>query len=195
MDQILKSIKSYCYVYDQKHDIYWNNASFVLKAVYEDGNMIKYVSEILMNDKKFILKALKINTYVFFKRLSEEFRNDKEIVFEALKNYPWVLNYLSEEFRNDKEFVLLALKSDPWVLVSASQELQNNKDFILEAIKIQGRTLEYTSPEMKSNKKLRIAAIKKIYFFDFIKFKKDNHIIQFGRKIILDSFLNTLEFY
>ena len=93
-----------------------------------DGKSLEYASDILKNDKQFILKAVKQNGFYLY--------------------------YTSNHLKNDKEIVLAAVIQIGAALIFASTLLHNNKEFILECVKQNSHVLQYIQdkPISKSNR-------------------------------------------
>ena len=102
-----------CEVLEEIDKKWFDNENVMLAAVkYCDGEVLKYVSDRLKNDKNFLLKAIEINEYEF-ENLDEKFKKDEEFILKAIKNNGLILRYLDSKFKKDKEIVLEAIKNTP----------------------------------------------------------------------------------
>jgi hypothetical protein len=108
------------------------NKEFLLKAV--KSNAMKQIPKgMFMNEKEFVLKLVQIKG-IMLKFASENLRDDKEIVLGAVGNWN-SLSYASERLRNDEEVVLQTVKLFPSCIHFIKDNLQTN-EFLIKAIRL-----------------------------------------------------------
>lgn len=86
------AIISYCPYFSDDWDV-------ALKAIKENGDSLKYVSDRLKNNKKLVLKALKDNMFAL-NHLSENLRNDKEVAIFCITKNENNLSHFSQEVKD-----------------------------------------------------------------------------------------------
>jgi len=144
------------YISDELYEM----REIVLKAVRSNGSSIRYISDTFINDKEIILEAVKNNGNAL-KYVSEKYRNDREIVLQAVSNDGRVLKYVSDELRNDKNIILAAIRNDGRAFVYISSRFLSDDQVVLEAVKNHGHTLRYVPESFCDNKDLILQVVKK----------------------------------
>ena len=134
-----------------------------------------------------------------FDNVSKELLNNKKFVLKILRIDGCLLRYVPYEFQNDKEIVLEAIRDNGYNLECASYEIRNDKKIVAISLKTNGYSLEHASEKLQSNKKLILMALKELYFVDHIKFKENNKkftdVIHFDMIRTKKSFSKILKFY
>lgn len=144
----------------------WENKNKVLKAVKEDGLLLKYASETL--------------------------RNDRELVIEAIKNNDWALEFASDELKKDFLICVMAClkKSNKNLMRFISPELKSNRYFILTLVLEDISFFSYCDKSLKADKEFILEVIKRgkksasynIYTYISKTLRKDKDIIFEGIK-------------
>jgi hypothetical protein len=83
----------------------------IKKAILNDANSFRFISESIKNDKSFILELVSINGDIL-SELSNDLKNDKEIVRHAMMQDISALAYATDRLRNDKEFIFNVLNEN-----------------------------------------------------------------------------------
>ena len=94
---------------------------------------LQVASEELKRDRDFVLEAVKQNCNAI-KYASEELKNDREIVLEAVKQNSRVLKYISEKLRNDRKFILEVVKNGI-IPSSLPNKYHDDDEIMFESIK------------------------------------------------------------
>jgi hypothetical protein len=124
---------------------------------------LKFVSEDLRNNKKFIASLLTfysptqlvenkewLNDEEFahlivdkegvkLNDLSETLRKNKDIVFKAAIYKISSFYYAHDDLKNDKDFIKSLVYKNTYIFSYASDDLRNNKDFFLECVNINNK--------------------------------------------------------
>jgi hypothetical protein len=132
------------------------------------GDLLNNVSSKLLEDRKFLIKALSTNGFLL-SQLTDEQRNDKELVLAAINQYGATLEYASDELRANKEVVMKAVHNDCAALQYASVDLQKDREIVIEAVNQVGdffffHGLQYSEEELEnvlSDKEIVMTAVKK----------------------------------
>lgn len=185
---------------DDKKD----NEEYMLKLIRKDYFNIRFASDRLKNDSKFILNAMKINDmgHHCLAFASDELKSDKKFmlkVFKKIGNYTFAFaserlkcdkefilkllefnyldfSYVNYELRKDKEFMMKAISKNAETIEFADYELRNDKEFVLQAIKINPLCFVYASDELKNNKEFMLQAI-----------DEDVAVIEYAKDIFRDD--------
>ena len=110
---------------------------FLLKALKEDGQLLKRAAKTLQADREVVLVAVK----AFGRALqyaAEPLQADREIVLAAVKRscaisvrapiQTWLLKHAPKSIKSDREIVFAAVKEDPGALNESSEELQQDEE-------------------------------------------------------------------
>lgn len=140
-DHILSEQKKYAELYAELH----NNRELLLERIknYPNGEWLRYASDELKNDKKFILSIVGQPSMVamgdYLKYASDELKDDITVVLSAVTassySFSSALRYASQRLRDNREVVLAAVKNDGSMIRYASMRLQNNREVVLNAVK------------------------------------------------------------
>jgi len=157
----------------------------VLYADYEDEyyEPKDILDKELLNDKEFIIKALK--TYTFgLHSLNSEFYNDKDIAKVILKLNPYAYkNQLGNEIKKDEEIVLLVLKREPLLIIDADDKILNNKN-IIDQIDFLNRNLLFNGCEVFKNYPYILEKIKEGIHKDI---KENEHVLSHFHNNIMND--------
>lgn len=100
-------------------NILLSDRDWILKAVIIHRTIFKYISPSLQYDREYVLKLVKANGLIL-KYLHEDFRNDEVIAYEAIVQNPHAIKYLGNNLRvlrNNKIFAYKIYRySDQWCL-------------------------------------------------------------------------------
>jgi hypothetical protein len=89
-----------------------NSKLFMENAIeckYGFHDIDKFIPNNLLNDRSFILKAIRKNPKIYLKLTSNELKNNLDIVELSLRCSPYLYNQLNEELRKDYELFLIAI--------------------------------------------------------------------------------------
>ena len=102
---------------------------------------IRYASDRLKNNKKFVLKYIN--------------KSNKNDIYE--------LNYISNRLKNDYDVMLQSINKNPTNIIYASDKLKDNDKFMLQTINEWYNSLEYASDRLKDDDKFMFQSINKSY--------------------------------
>lgn len=161
---MLKAIKEDGFLINYASEELKNDTDLILGALEEtrNGEILKDVSEELRGNKEFMIKAVE-QSFEGLKFASKELQNDKEVVLKAVQHAPSEFVYASENLKNDKEFMLELLQCSNisgLALEYASEELKRDKDVVLTAVKTNGGALEYASEELQNDKEVVLVGVR-----------------------------------
>lgn len=140
----------------------WNDRKQVIKTMQIYGDYLEYAPEEIKDDEIVVLEAIKSYPYAI-KYSSQRLRSNKKFVMQA-SQIGYTLEYVSEKLRDNKRIVLNSVKLNGNSLKYASDRLKNNKKIVLEAIKYDGAIIEFASERLRNNKKIALKAIKNNYY-------------------------------
>lgn len=161
LNLILKYIYLYCDI-----DLYrlipdkMNDYNFVMNAVINNGNALKYASDELKDNYNIVLEAIKSSCFAI-EFASNRLKNYKNIILEAVKKSGCLLYYASEKLKNNKKIVLEAVSNNGYSLSYASNRLQNDKKVVIKALESSNISFAYSSYKIRSNKNIALLAVKK----------------------------------
>ena len=144
-----------------------------------NGDVLKYASMELRDDKDVVLSAVKKNGWSL-SYASDRQADDKDIVLSAVKKYWGAWEAASPRLRKDKDVVIEGIKNNIYLLNNVSFDLVDDKEFMLRAISIDALAYRYVSERLKNDRDLIVAAVKKdgMIIKDLpSKFKDDKEII------------------
>ena len=132
------------------------------------------VPEVLLYDKEFILAAVKENGDIL-KFLSDDYRDDKHLLIDAVKSSDSAFKYASARIKADKDFLLYLIGCTDVgsVFKFASFELKSDKDFVLQAVKRSGFNYKYISYELKYDREIFFAALESVHGGNAFEFAID----------------------
>ncbi|KAF0972926.1 hypothetical protein FDP41_008778 [Naegleria fowleri] len=185
-DFVLQVVRQYGKVFKSDLDInYQHDREIVLAAVKQDGRALKYVSEcssdqlkqdqevvfeairqnkkalrwasrILLEDEKFMLKALRL---VLIPELDQFHYSNKKIMCQVVKEFSFLLEFASQKLKSDKKMVFHAVSNDGLSLQHSSQECKNDKEIVLKAVQQNGLALEFVATHFKNDHEIVRTAI------------------------------------
>ena len=139
---------------------YRDERKTLLKNIqYSDADFLEKASDHIKKDKKFILKAVKLNGLAL-EYADDSLKKDKEVVLAAMKENPRAMMDADDSLMTDKEVVLMGFNYDVELLDFAADSLKKDRKFILQLVKKDGFALVYTNNSLKKDKEVVIAAIK-----------------------------------
>tara|TARA_B110001450_G_scaffold161313_1_gene150349 strand:+ start:3869 stop:5998 length:2130 start_codon:yes stop_codon:yes gene_type:complete len=106
---------------------------FVLAAVIEDGNALRYAADELKADPEIVLAAVQQNGYAL-RYAAEALRADPEIVTDAVTQNGGALLYADEKLKADREIVLAAVQQCPHALNYAADKLKSDLNIVRAAL-------------------------------------------------------------
>jgi heterodisulfide reductase subunit C len=141
---------------------YRDERKILLKNIkYSDADFLEKASDHLKKDKKFILKAVKLNGRAL-EYADDSLKKDKDVVLAAIKESHFAIWEMDDSLRKNKEIILMAVKDYSEHLECADDSLRKDKKFILEAVNKNGFALEYTNNSLKKDKEVVLKALKAI---------------------------------
>jgi hypothetical protein len=121
-----------------------NNFKIILKAVNDNGLLLKYASKRLKNNFRIVFAAVMNNGHSL-EYSSKRLQNNKEIVIAAIqsskpKNIDYednnmALKFASSKLRDDEEIIMIAIKNNAYSLYYTSERILDKKNIILTAVK------------------------------------------------------------
>jgi hypothetical protein len=142
----------------------------VLYALGKSFLAFKYVSDILKNNKIFVLKMITKASEILYVVL-DNLRDDEEICLEAIKNGRGALEYVSDILRDNEEIVLKAVTYKMDVLQYATIRLNSVKKNCFLAVKNYIYTFDYLSNYLQRDKEILYYICKYIGYFYMISTK------------------------
>ena len=133
--------------------------TLLINIEHSDASFLEDASEDLKKDRKFILKAVKLNGLAL-EFADDSLRKDKEVVLTAMKENPRAMMDADDSLMTDKEIVLMGFNYDVELLDFAADSLKKDKEFILKLVKIDGYALEFADDSLKKDKEVVLEAIK-----------------------------------
>ena len=161
-DNYSKLLNGIIYNYNNSYNIIKNTSykDLIILCIDQYADFFQFISIDLLNDKKFLLKAIKQNENVLYYFNTNLINNDKKFMLEAINNNGLILSFASINLQNDKDIVLEAVKQNGLSLIYASINLQNDKDIVLEAVKQNRLSLIYASINLQNDKDIILEVIK-----------------------------------
>ena len=144
---------------NKSYDIIKNSSykDLILEGVKLNGNILRFISTSLQDDKIIVSEAIKQNGHSL-RFASINLKNNKEIVLIAIKQNGMSLEYASIDLKKDKEIVLTAVKQNGRALYYTN--FKNDKEIVLEAVKQNGIALYYASIALKNDNDIVLTAMK-----------------------------------
>ena len=171
------------------------------------GQMFRYISDRLKNDKDFIINTLPVLEFA-----SDEIKDNDEIIMFALMDHPRNTQYASNRLKNDKTFMMKYLDNEKKshkntlrsyyfeIINHISDNLKNDTEFIicfleLERIRLKDKkyiyenAICYIGNEIRKNKEiiLLFTELEEIYY------KNNDNRVRNQNHIIRGIFLNMDE--
>ena len=145
---------------------YYQDKSFVIKAMALDSDAFQYAPENIRADREFILSLIRDRNIgrlcvSFLQYALPNVRSDRELMSEAIKREGGSLQWANNELRADKEFLLASIKSNAEALQYAPEEMRSNREIVLEAVKQNCWTLSYASDALKDDEEIVRTAIER----------------------------------
>lgn len=115
-----------------------SNKEFMLNAIKDFPESISYVDESLINDKDFLLRAIKNNNKVLdvyhpskkYRKIADLILHDEEFMYQVVSHNVAALRYFKSGQKDNKKIVRLAFEKDPALAYEhLSTTLMRNEDF------------------------------------------------------------------
>ena len=130
---------------------YRDERKILLKNIkYSDADFLEKASDHLKKDKKFILKAVKINGLAL-EYADDSLKKDKEVVLAAMKENPRAMMDADDSLMTDKEVVLMGFNYDVELLDFAADSLKKDRKFILQLVKKDSDAFEFADESLKKD--------------------------------------------
>lgn len=191
-EEVLKKIFS-CYSLGECFEFltarYKSNKDLALKAIKSNRENIKYALEYFINDKEFLLEAIKIDRICCveaLEKLNVKVENPEIALKLFDKNKDIFCNsykVVSEQLFENKAFVLDLVKQSPYALEYVGEELSNDKEVVLSAINSDAKLIRFASKELRRDEGLQLEALK----IDFDSFPYVNENIKDDKDIALKA--------
>lgn len=164
----------------------WENKNKVLKAVKEDGLLLKYASETLRNDRELVIEAIKNNDWAL-EFASDELKKDFLICVMAClkKSNKNLMRFISPELKSNRYFILTLVLEDISFFSYCDKSLKVDKEFILEVIKRGKKSASYNiytyiSKTLRKDKDIIFEGIKHKLFHTYnipLEFRDNKEIM------------------
>ena len=119
-------------------------------------NAFTCASEELRGDRELVLEAMSLyrknGFYFHIGAVSDILRNDRDFMLEIMKLNYSVISGVSEDLKNDKDFMLKAIKINGHAFLELPESLQNDVDLRDEAIKWGEAHREHIVRDMEDKK-------------------------------------------
>ena len=130
---------------------YRDERKTLLKNIqYSDASFLEEARDHLKKDKKFILKAVKINGLAL-EYADDSLKKDKEVVLAAMKENPRAMMDADDSLMTDKEVVLMGFNYDVELLDFAADSLKKDRKFILQLVKKDSDAFEFADESLKKD--------------------------------------------
>ncbi|EFC46769.1 predicted protein [Naegleria gruberi] len=157
----------------------WADRTYVLEAVKQRGNALKYADEAFKKDREIVLEAVKKNGLII-QYADSSLKRDREIVLEAVKQRGYAIQYADSLLKKDREIVLECVKQDGLALEYVDLSLQKDREIVLAAVKQNGLALRYADSSLKKDREIALESVKQrgyaIQYADSL-LKKDREIV------------------
>lgn len=133
----------------------------LLKINREDGNILRFASKELRDNKEIVLAAVKRNGISLY-YASDRLKNDKEIVLTAVKDNGYSLRYANRALRDNREIALAAINDSCMSAQYVNRRWFDDEDFIMSIHHPYYRGIifnELGSHRLKSNKRFMLKLI------------------------------------
>ncbi|MEE0930547.1 MAG: DUF4116 domain-containing protein [Acutalibacteraceae bacterium] len=140
-----------------------DDSEIAMNAVLSDGKAYSYISERLKNDENIMLATISENVACLVFTKNPELCNDKEFMKKAIAANKNSLVYASKKLKNDKDFaldILPLLQSVDNQVVNPLGRFYANKDFVLKAIKDKPEWIKFAADSLKYDGNFIATAIK-----------------------------------
>lgn len=141
------------------------NPHIALAALRSWRDAIIYIHENLLENKRFILDAVKIHDPngsegSLLRFVSEKFLDDEEIILVAVMKEGDLLKLASKRCRDNPKIVRAAVNHTGHKLRFASERLQDDEVTVLEAVRNSGWALQFASPRLQARRDIVLEALK-----------------------------------
>jgi hypothetical protein len=153
----------------QLHEIpeeLWQNKTFVLTAVSQNGQILDFASKELCKDKEVVIAAVSQNADALLK-VHKSLRTDKDVIlaavfkgdllFATLNHYE--LRSCPQELWQDRAFALKAILQDLYFLNFVHEDLLKDKEFMLAAVSKNKDALQFAHKDLLQNREFIVALI------------------------------------
>lgn len=131
-------------------DKYKSDPELTLIAVRQCFANIQYSSPELINNKSFVIEAIKQSNY--FTMNLRKYLDDKDVMLEAVKKDSYSLSAASDRLKDDKDIILAAVNNGGIHTLSyASERLRDDKEVVLTAVIKNPESLQYASDRLKDS--------------------------------------------
>lgn len=132
-----------------------DDEQIVFAAVKNDSSSIKFASDRLKADRKFVRRVLRYDCKAILQHL--KYDEDQDICLECIKIQVANFAEISQRLQNNRDFVLKAIKINPDVLEFVPDSFQADKGIVLEAFTIKPETLNYATVKLQREIRVEIA--------------------------------------
>jgi len=179
-DTVLAAIKDYPAALKYADHTLQNDPDVVLEALeLEDDHVDRrdimvYASYHLVSNKNFMLKAIKIDPFLF-DFASTDLMSNKEFIVEIIRaafqhkdSDALIVEDVVDSIRelddsnryfSDKKFMLDLIEINSKIFKFVDDELSNSKEFVLDAVKANGTIIKFLDRKFRSDKEVIMAAV------------------------------------
>ena len=159
-----------------KFEIFFTDGD-IIDAVYVDGASIK--SE-YRDERKTLLKNIQYSDASFLEEARDHLKKDKKFILKAVKLNGLALEYADDSLKKDKEVVLAAMKENPRAMMDADDSLMTDKEVVLMGFNYDVELLDFAADSLKKDRKFILQLVKKdsdAFEFADESLKKDPDIL------------------
>ena len=155
-----------------------NEIFFAAAAKHEHA--LKYCSEKLTKDQKFMKLVLKLSSQ-HFKNASIDLKKDKNFIYNHVERDGF--EFIDEELKDDETFMKKMIQKDTMMFFYCSKNLKSSKEFVLFSMscRIPFDIFKDISEELRNDREIVKSAFKytssKLFHLSF-KFKSDREIVK-----------------
>lgn len=140
----------------------------VLMAVKQDADALKYATEDLRSDTKFVTKAVAVDVKALC-HVNKRLLSYKPFVKTALKLNWRSLQFVAKNLKTDTAFVMMAVVQDVAALQHADEKLTNDLEFMVERVLEDWQAVQYASNSLLRNHAfVRAATAKNVKALEYI---------------------------
>ena len=149
---------------------YRDDKDVVMEAVKSNWALISMVSSRLRNDSDVMLRCIgsSYGNNIVMKYVSNELKSDIKFVKKVIKKYGHLIIYTSENFRRNKELILMALRHSNVFSYKIIKDVYpfggSDLEIVMEAVKRSSVSMKYVSKDLIKNKKVKEICNKRIIF-------------------------------
>ena len=129
------------------------NKKIYLNKIKKNWKEINNIPNELLNDKSFLIEAVKINGTIIH-GINSKYLDDEDIIIAASKTYLYAACYASDRIKENEKLVLKMIKNNCFTITFFPFFLKNKK-FILKAIKQNYLCYKLLNQELKNDEEVK----------------------------------------